>query len=260
MESARNKMQKVLQFASEHRQRIFRISYIALVLPILILTTVIPLLSPIFLHLPNADVVEFQLYRSSATIDIGYYSIWLGHSELKSQEPYGYIYREGYISTIGRHLDGKTLAQRWGRVAGAGPEVYQPLAHHFDMALNLQRNALYPGLLIASGVFWVLSVGLLGTFSFFRGSKKSWVLRAYKGFAVIGSVLILVATISTTASVNGIVEYLETSWWRNNTGRLGAILAVQWAAAGAMVVHALLAFAVAGDVQDQSEGSIRLVD
>lgn len=39
MESARNKMQKVLQFASEHRQRIFRISYIALVLPILILTS-----------------------------------------------------------------------------------------------------------------------------------------------------------------------------------------------------------------------------
>lgn len=36
--SARNKMQKVLQLASEHRQRILRIAYIALVLPILILT------------------------------------------------------------------------------------------------------------------------------------------------------------------------------------------------------------------------------
>ena len=38
MESARNKMQKVLQLASEHRQRVYRISYIALVLQILILT------------------------------------------------------------------------------------------------------------------------------------------------------------------------------------------------------------------------------
>ncbi|KAH0352939.1 hypothetical protein KCU81_g1861, partial [Aureobasidium melanogenum] len=256
MESARNKMQKVLQFASEHRQRIFRISYIALVLPILILT-VIPLLSPIFLHLPNADVVEFQLYRSSATIDIGYHSIWLGHSELKSQDPYVYVYREGYISTIGRHLDGKTLAQRWGEVAGAGPEVYQQLVKEFDMALNLQRNAFYPGLLIAAGVFWALGVGLLGTTSLFRRRQKSWALRAYKGFAVIGSLFILVATICTTASVNAVVEYIGPY---NMSGRLGAILAVQWAAAGAMAVHALLAFAVAGDVQDQSEGAIRLDD
>lgn len=37
--SVRNKMQKVLQFASEHRQRIFRVSYVALVLPILVLTS-----------------------------------------------------------------------------------------------------------------------------------------------------------------------------------------------------------------------------
>lgn len=38
---ARNKMQKVLQFTSEHRQRIFRITYISLVLPILILTSML---------------------------------------------------------------------------------------------------------------------------------------------------------------------------------------------------------------------------
>ncbi|KAG9532165.1 hypothetical protein KCU93_g1286, partial [Aureobasidium melanogenum] len=255
MDSARHKMQKVLQFASEHRQRVFRISYIALVLPILILTTVIPLLSPIFLHLPNADVVEFQLYRSSATIDIGYYSIWLGHSDRSFKDADTYTYLQGYISTIGRHVNGKTLAQRWGEVAGAGPEVYQQLANDFQMALNLQRNAFYPGLLIAAGVFWVLSVGLLGTTSLLNGSKKFWVLRAYKGFAVIGSLLIIVATISTTASVYAVVEFLHPS---PTSGRLGAILAVQWAAAGAMSVHALLAFAVAGDVQDQSEGSIRL--
>ncbi|KAH0360123.1 hypothetical protein KCU65_g9591, partial [Aureobasidium melanogenum] len=254
MDSARHNMQKGLQFASEHRQRIFRISYFALVLPILILT-IIPLLSPIFLHLPNADVVEFQLYRSSATIDIGYYSIWLGHSELKSQDPYVYLYREGYISTIGRHLTGKTLAQRWGKVAGAKPEVYQQLVKELDMALNLQRNAFYPGLLIAAGVFWIFSVGLLGTTSLFRGSQKSWALRAYKASGAIGSLSILVATISTTASVNAVVEYIEPY---NMSGRLGAILAVQWAAAGVMSVHALLAFAVAGDVQDSAEGSIRL--
>ncbi|KAH0008821.1 hypothetical protein KCU78_g11040, partial [Aureobasidium melanogenum] len=255
MDSARNTMQKILQFASEYRQRIFRISYIALVFPILILTTVIPLLSPIFLHLPNADVVEFQLYRSSATIDIGYYSIWLGHSDRSSKDPNTYTYRQGYISTTGRHVDGKTLAQRWGKVAGAGPKVYQQLTNDFDMALNLQRNAFYPDLLITAGVFWALSVGLLGTTTLFKGSKTSWALRAYKGFAVIGSLLILVATISTTASVNAIVEYVHAS---NTSGRLGAILTVQWAAAGAMSVHALLALAVAGDVQDQSEGSIRL--
>lgn len=182
--------------------------------------------------------------------------IWLGHSELKSQDPYVYIYREGHISTIGRHLDGKMLAQRWGKVAGAKPEVYQQLMNDFDMALNLQRHAFYPGLLIVAGVFWTLSVGLLGTTSFLNGSKKSWTLRACKGFAVIGSVLILVATISTTASVYALVEYVNAFW--HTSGRLGAILAVQWAAAGAMSVHTLLAFAVARDVQDQTEGSIRL--
>ncbi|CAD0108366.1 unnamed protein product, partial [Aureobasidium uvarum] len=64
---------KVLQFANERRQRLFRVSYVVLAVPILILT-LIPLLSPLFLQLPNADVVEFQLYRSSSTIDIGYYS------------------------------------------------------------------------------------------------------------------------------------------------------------------------------------------
>ncbi|KAG9565887.1 hypothetical protein KCU71_g5056, partial [Aureobasidium melanogenum] len=255
MDSARNKMQKVLQVASEHRQRIFRISYVALVLPILVLTTVIPLLSPIFLHLPNADVVEFQFYRSSATIDIGYYSIWLGHSDRSFKDSNTYTYRQGYISTTGRHVDGMTLAQRWGKVAGAGPEVYQQLANDFEMALNLQRNAFYPGLLIAASIFWALSVGLLGTTSLFRGSTKSWIPRAYKGFAVVGSLLIFVATISTTASVYALVEYVHAS---NMSGRLGAIIAVQWAAAGAMSVHALLSFAVAGDVQDQFEGSIRL--
>lgn len=42
MDSARNKMQKAVQFASEHRQRIFRITYIALVLPIFIITGMLP--------------------------------------------------------------------------------------------------------------------------------------------------------------------------------------------------------------------------
>jgi hypothetical protein len=84
MSSIQNKVQNVLRFADEHHQRIFRVSYIALILPVLILTsmlmpclfpqTVVPLLSPLFLQLPNADVVEFQLRRSLATIDIGYYS------------------------------------------------------------------------------------------------------------------------------------------------------------------------------------------
>jgi hypothetical protein len=41
MESARNKMQKLSQFASEHRQRILRISYITLVLPIFIVTSML---------------------------------------------------------------------------------------------------------------------------------------------------------------------------------------------------------------------------
>lgn len=184
--------------------------------------------------------------------------IWLGHSDRSFEDPNAYTYLEGWISTIGRHLDGKTLAQRWGRAAGARPEVYQHLANDFEMALNLQCNAFYPGLLIAAGVFWVLSVGLLGTFSPFQGGKKSWALRAYKGSAVIGSVLILVATISTTASVYALVGYINPSWFHNMDGRMGAILAVQWAAAGAMSVHALLAFAVAADIQDRSEGSIRL--
>lgn len=184
--------------------------------------------------------------------------IWLGHSDRSFEDPNTYTYLQGWISTIGRHVDGKTLAQRWGRAAGAGPEVYQQLANDFEMALNLQRNAFYPGLIIAAGVFWILSVGILGSTSFLDGNKKSWALRAYRASAVIGSVLILVATISTTASVYALVEYINPASSYNIDGRTGAILAVQWAATGAMSVHAFLAFAVAGDVQGRSEGSIRL--
>lgn len=91
-------MQKILQFASEHRQPTSRISYLALILPIFLLTSmfsrclswsvddqpdishlsnlriVIPLLSPIFLQLPNADVVQFHLVRPASTMEVGYYS------------------------------------------------------------------------------------------------------------------------------------------------------------------------------------------
>lgn len=126
------------------------------------------------------------------------------------------------------------------------------------MALHLQRETFYPGLVIAAAVFWILSVGLFATTSSVNRSIKPWLLRAYKGYAVIGSILIVVGSIATTASVNALAQWVNCSNSRISSGRLGAILAVQWAAAGAMSVHALLAFAVAGDVQDRSEGSIRL--
>ena len=90
--STMDKMQEIFRFVVEHHQRIFNISYVALILPIFIVTSmftcdflsvllqfsdgkpVIPLLSPIFLQLPNADVVEFQLRKSVSVIEIGYYS------------------------------------------------------------------------------------------------------------------------------------------------------------------------------------------
>jgi hypothetical protein len=47
MSSIQNKVQNVLRFADEHHQRIFRVSYIALILPVLILTSMLmPCLFP----------------------------------------------------------------------------------------------------------------------------------------------------------------------------------------------------------------------
>ncbi|KAH0009063.1 hypothetical protein KCU78_g10918, partial [Aureobasidium melanogenum] len=257
MESARNKMQKVLQFASEHRQRILRISYITLVLPIFIVT-IIPLVSPILLKLPNADVVQFQLSRPSATMDVGYHSICLNHVNQNVTNPYNHPYLYSCVSTVGRHVTGEKLAQRWRHANAIKPAGYGHLVQDFRMALHFQRETFYPGLLIAATVFWVLSVGLFATTSLVNRSIKPWLLRVYKGSAVIGSILIIVGSIATTASVYALIQYIDCSNSRIDNGRMGAILAVQWAAAAAMSVHALLAFAVAEDVRDQSEGSIRL--
>ncbi|CAD0096186.1 unnamed protein product [Aureobasidium vineae] len=83
-------------------------------------------------------------------------------------------------------------------------------------------------------------------------------LRVCKASAVVGSFLIIGATVATSASAYALVQYVDSTWNGSYAGRMGAILAVQCAAAGTMTVHALLAFAVAGDMQEHSEGSIRL--
>jgi hypothetical protein len=169
-----------------------------------------------------------------------------------------YVAYVACIGTTDRHADGKKLAQQWGKVAVAGPEVYQKFVQAFSMALTIQRGACYPGLLIAGAILWILSMGLLAATPFVQGSTKAWVSRACKGSAVIAAVSIVVASVATTASAYALVRYTSpaTSW--RTSGRMGAILAVQWAAAGAMSVHALLAFAVAGCGKDDSEGLIRL--
>lgn len=184
--------------------------------------------------------------------------ICLGHSDRSFTGPNNYTYLQGCISTVDRHATGKTLAQQWGKAAAAGPEVYECLVDDFSMALNLQRNAFYPGPIIAAAVLWILSIGLFAATSYVKGSKKPWVFRVCKGSAVIASVLIVMATVATTASVYALVQYINPSTSYNFDGRMGAILAVQWAAAGAMSVHALLAFAVAGGGRDELEGLIRL--
>lgn len=205
-------------------------------------------------------------------IDIGYYStntpseetrfsiadrvlsgICLRHSDRSFTGPNNYTYLQGCIGTVDSHATGKTLAQQWGKAASAGPEVYERLVDDFSMALNLQRNAFYPGPVVAAAVLWVLSIGLFAAASYVKGNKKPWMLRACKGSTVIASVLMVMATVATTASVYALVQYVHPGYY---SGRLGAILAVQWAAAGAMSVHALLAF-FAGS-EDKSEGSIRL--
>jgi hypothetical protein len=122
------------------------------------------------------------------------------------------------------------------------------------MALNLQRNAFYPGPIIAAAVLWILSLGLFAAASYVKGNKKPWMLRASKGLAVVASVLIVLASVATTASVYALVQYVHPGYY---SGRLGAILAVQWAAAGTMSVHTLLAIFAGGD-RDELEGSIRL--
>ena len=179
--------------------------------------------------------------------------ICLGHSDRSFTGPNNYTYLEACIGTTGRHATGKSLAQQWGKAAAAGPEVYERLVDDFSMALNLQRNAFYPGPIIAAAVLSILSLGLFAAAPFVGRSKKTWVLRASQGSAVIASVLILLASVATTASVYALVQYVHPGYY---SGRLGAILAVQWAAAGAMSVHALLAFFAGGE--EKSEGSIRL--
>ncbi|KAH0294238.1 hypothetical protein M436DRAFT_63660 [Aureobasidium namibiae CBS 147.97] len=241
-----DKMQDMLRFVVEHHPRIFKISYVALILPIVILS-IIPLLSPIFLQLPNADVVEFQLRRSQSVIDIGYYNRWFKDAD-------GETYFHACISTVGHHATGKTLARQWGKAAAAGPRIYERLVEDFDMTIQLQRDAMYPGLLIAAAVLWTISIALFHTGSYVKGNREQWVLRACKGFAVIASLLFVVATTATTAGVYPLVQYFDPSTGWDADGRMGAILAVQWAAAGAMAVHTLLAFAVTGDMQDKSEG------
>jgi hypothetical protein len=128
------------------------------------------------------------------------------------------------------------------------------------MALKIQRGACYPDLLIAGAILWILSLSLLAAIPFVQGSTKAWVSRACKGSAVIASVSIVVASVATTASAYALVQYTSpaTSWI--TSGRMGVILAVQWAAAGAMSMHALLAFAVAGGGKDDSDGFISLED
>lgn len=182
----------------------------------------------------------------------------MSHVNQNVTDPYNHPYLHACVSTAAHHVTGKKLAQQWRDATAIQPEGYEHLNQDFGMALHLQRETFYPGLVIAAAVFWILSVGLFATTSSVNRSIKPWLLRAYKGYAVIGSILIVVGSIATTASVNALAQWVNCSNSRISSGRLGAILAVQWAAAGAMSVHALLAFAVAGDVQDRSEGSIRL--
>jgi hypothetical protein len=177
----------------------------------------------------------------------------LGHSDRSFTGPNNYTYLQGCIGTVDSHATGKTLAQQWGKAAAAGPEVYERLVDDFSMALNLQRNAFYPGPIIAAAVLWILSLGLFAAAPLVGRNKKIWVLRASQGSAVVASVLIVMASVATTASVYAVVQYVHPGYY---SGRLGAILAVQWAAAGAMSVHSLLAFFAGGE--DKSEGSIRL--
>lgn len=125
------------------------------------------------------------------------------------------------------------------------------------MALTIQHEACYPGLLIAAAVLWILSISLFTATCFVQGSTKAWVSRACKGSALIASVLIVVASVATTASAYALVQYAAI--W-STSGRMGAILAVQWAAAVAMNAQALLAFTVAGGGKDDYEGLIRLED
>lgn len=170
-----------------------------------------------------------------------------------------YIAYEACISTTHRHTNGEKLAREWGKLAVAEPEVYQKFADNFSVALNIQRQACYPGLLIAAAVLWILSVGFFATAAFVQGSAtKVWISRLCKGFAVIASVLIVVASVATTAGAYAVVQFSElaTSW--RIFGRMGAILAVQWAAAVAMSVHAMLTLVVATGGKDDSEGLIRL--
>lgn len=159
---------------------------------------------------------------------------------------------------MNRHATGKTLAQQWGKAAGAGPAIYERLVKDFDMTIKLQRDATYPGLLIAAAILWIISVALFYTCAYAKGKRKQLVIRACKGSAVIASLLFVVATTATTAGVYPLVQYFDPSTGWDADGRMGAIMAVQWAAAGAMLVHTLLAFAVTEDVQSNSEGSIRL--
>lgn len=175
-------------------------------------------------------------------------------------DPYNQPYLHACVSTVGRHVTGEKLAQQWRHANAIKPEGYKHLVQDFRMALHLQHETFYPGLLIAATVFWVLSISLFATTSLVNRSIKPWLLRALKGSAVVGSILIVVSAIATTASVNGLIQWIQCSNSRIYSGRLGAILAVQCAAAGAMSVHALLAFAVAADIQDRSEGLIRLDD
>ena len=128
------------------------------------------------------------------------------------------------------------------------------------MTLKLQSDAMYPGLLIAAAVLWAVSIGLFYTTSLIKGNSKQWMLRACKGFAVVASALLVAASIATTAGVYPLVQYFDASTAWDVSGRMGAILAVQWAAAGAMVVHALLVSAGTGDDRGNEEGTIRLED
>ena len=184
--------------------------------------------------------------------------ICLGHSDRWFKDADGYTYFHACISTIDRHATGKTLAERWGKAAAAGPKIYERLVKDFDMTIKLQRDAMYPGLLIAAAVLWTISVVLFYTCAYAKGNRKQLVIRACKGFAVIASLLFVVATTATTAGVYPLVQYFDPSTAWDADGRMGAILAVQWAAAGAMLVHTLLVFAVTEDMQNDSEGSIRL--
>ena len=182
----------------------------------------------------------------------------MDHPDLSLKNPFNHPYLHACIGTIDRHANGKTLARQWGKVASAGPEIYERLVDDFSMALKLQRDAFYPGLVIAAFVLWIFGLGLFSAASYVKGSRKTWVLRGCRGVGVVASILLVAASVATTAAVYAVIEYTHFSNPGAFSGRMGAILAVQWAAAGAMGVHALLAFAVAREVEDVSEGSIRL--